>query len=102
MASGACTRWKMLPINDPRTGTDVQVYDCIDNHAHDLRWCILRAIDQAAASTDKVATEVKKSRDENVTMAAIAVQRANDAVREALRAEPDQLLIESSDAIQHR
>lgn len=112
VSSGACTRWKTLPINDPGTGQDKWVYDCIDNHAHDLRWCLLRAVDQAAASTDKVATEVKKTRDENAGMSAIAIQRANETIaeavekinetmREAITAAPSQLLIEDSNAIRN-
>lgn len=98
VSSGACKRWKALPVNDPATGKDDLVYDCLDNHAHVLRWCTLRAIDQAAASTDKVANEVKKSRDENATMAAIAIQRSTDTIRRALGPVETALMIEDQDA----
>ncbi len=82
VAEGSCTRWRSLPINDPATGENKLVYDCIDNHSHDLNWCILRAIDQNSASLDKVATEVQAHRNESVTMAAIAVDRSQKAIRD--------------------
>jgi hypothetical protein len=82
VADGACTRWKMLFVNNPATGVDEHSYDCIDNHAHMLRYSMLRALDQNTASLDKVASETKKAHDEHVTMAAIAVQRSTETIRQ--------------------
>lgn len=59
VTSGKCKRWHNIQGEHPQTGAIVNHWDCVDNL---VPWTILqlgRAQGEAAASADKVATEVK-------------------------------------------
>lgn len=62
VTSGACNRWHWLNMNDPRTGTDQTVWDCIDNHAFLLQVKAIQATDQVAAATESFRNEVVEPR----------------------------------------
>jgi hypothetical protein len=88
VSEGACGRWRDLPVNNPNTGTNEVLWDCIDNHAHILRHDLVRCINSNSASIESMRNESKKAHDEQVTMAAIAVHRSTEAVRDLFLAAP--------------
>lgn len=86
VSDGACNRWKQLQGTNPVTGAPMDLWDCIDNHAHTLRVCAVRSIESSAASVESMRNEAKKAHDEHVSMASIAVQRSTDTIKRVFTA----------------
>ncbi len=86
VADGACNRWKLLQGTDPTTGAPINLHDCIDNHAHTLLIAAVRALESNSAAVESMRNEAKKAHDDNVTMAAIAVERSKDTIRQVFTA----------------
>lgn len=82
VTDGSCNRWKQLVGSDPRTGAPLDLWDCIDNHAHTLRVCAVKAIESNSAAVESMRNEAKEAHGEQITMAAIATDRARHAIRD--------------------
>jgi hypothetical protein len=81
-----CRLWVKVQGQHPQVdGKTVDYYDCADAWTPLLLLEVAAKVRENTASTDKVANEVKKGADDNVTMGAIAVQRAQGAIREAVQ-----------------
>lgn len=92
-----CRLWVKVQGMHPQTEKIIDQYDCADAWMPTLILEVASMVRQNTASTDKVANEVSAHRTETVTMGAIAVQRARDAVSEALAEQVDRALFISSE-----
>lgn len=79
-----CRLWQQIQGMHPQTEEVISKWDCVDVHMFTLSLQNGLQQDRMIASTDKIATEVKAHRDEDATMGAIIVQRARNAVHEAI------------------
>lgn len=79
-----CQLWVKVSGTPPQAEAPVDYYACADSWMPMLTLEVANMVRQNTASTDKVASEVKAHRDENMTMGAIAVQRAQQAVQQAI------------------
>lgn len=81
VCDGACKRWKLLEgINDD--ATKFAQWDCIDNHAFTLQKITVFSIQSNSAAVESMRNKADEAHQEQKTMAAIAVQRSADAVRQ--------------------
>jgi hypothetical protein len=80
-----CQLWVKVQGMNPQTEKIVDHYACADSWMPLLTLEVAQMVRQNTASTDKVANEVKRGADDNVTLGAIAVQRAQGAIREAVQ-----------------
>lgn len=81
VSEGSCSRWVSLPITNPENGNNEIRWDCIDNHAHLLRFSIVRSLESNSAAIESMRNEAKKAHDENLSMGAIAVHRSQETFK---------------------
>lgn len=81
--SGACERWRRIPISqDPFSGEQLEQWGCLDDHMFTLLADVGRQTYSTTVETNKLRNEVKAAHDEDMTLGAIAVQRAREAVHD--------------------
>jgi len=79
VCDGACKRWKFLEFRDG--DKLIPSWDCIDNHAHTLQKLTVFSIQSNSAAVESMRNEAAKAHGEQITMASIATQRSQDAIR---------------------
>jgi rhamnogalacturonyl hydrolase YesR len=79
-----CQLWVQVLGENPQTGEVMNSSGCADAFMPMLTIQTGRLIGQTTASVDKVATEVRKHADESVTLGSMMVQRAGQAVSDAI------------------
>jgi hypothetical protein len=81
--SEACQRWSKISGSDPQTGQPMDKWACVDDLHHILLLEIANQTNKVSVETNVLRNELAKAHSEQMTMSAIAVQRAGDAVRES-------------------
>jgi hypothetical protein len=80
VCDGHCKRWK--PLEGIEDGAKFTRWDCIDNHAHTLQKITVFSIQSNSAAVESMRNKANEAHQEQKTMAAIAVQRSQDTIRQ--------------------
>jgi hypothetical protein len=84
VVTGDCERWANIQGQHPQTGEVVNQYACVDDQVPFLLLKIGLHNNQLSAAMESMRNESAKQHAESKTMAAIAVSRSRDAVKEAI------------------
>lgn len=79
---GACQRWSKISGSNPQTGEPMDKWACVDDLTHILLLEIGNQTSKVSVEVNALRNEVAKGNADNVSMGAMAVQRATTAVRE--------------------
>jgi hypothetical protein len=78
-----CQRWSKISGSNPQTGEPMDKWACVDDLHHILLLEIANQTSKVSVETNVLRNELAKAHSEQMTMSAVAVQRAGDAVRES-------------------
>jgi hypothetical protein len=81
-----CPLWMSIPIRDPETNEFIRDWKCALVWGPLLQFQTLKETFSVGKEVNELRNETQKAHNETTTMAAIAVQRSADAVREATTA----------------
>lgn len=85
---GACERWAKISGSHPQTGQPLEEWGCIDDLQHILLLEIGNQTSKVGLELNVLRNETAKAHSEQVSMAAAAVQRAANAVKDTLFEQP--------------
>lgn len=82
--SGSCERWAKVSGSHPQTGEPLDKWGCVDDLQHILLLEIGNQTSKVSVELNVLRNETVKAHSESMTMSAVAVQRAKDAIRETV------------------
>lgn len=93
--SGACERWVNIKGQHPQTGEPLDRWGCVDDLNHILLLEIGNQTSKVSVELNVMRNDSAKAQSEQLTMAAIAVNKAREAVKDVMTEGVQPLLLEA-------